>query len=33
MLKLALMLDTLYVLIAVTFFAACWAFTKACDRL
>jgi len=27
------MLDILYVIIAILFFAASWAFTKACDRL
>jgi len=28
-----MMLDLFYVIIAVVFFAATWAFTKACDRL
>jgi len=27
------MLDIFYVLIGILFFALCWAFTKACDRL
>ncbi|HXF25960.1 MAG TPA: hypothetical protein VN610_01735 [Bryobacteraceae bacterium] len=27
------MLDFFYILIAILFFVACWAFTKACDRL
>jgi hypothetical protein len=27
------MLDLFYIAIATAFFAACWAFTKACDRL
>jgi hypothetical protein len=27
------MLDLFYILIAVLFFLACWAFTRACDRL
>jgi len=27
------MLDVLYVLVAVTFFIACWGFAKACDKL
>ena len=27
------MIDILYILTAVVFFALCWAFTKACDRL
>lgn len=26
-------LDSIYILIAVFFFALCWLFTKACDRL
>jgi len=28
-----LMIDLLYVLLALLFFLACWSFTKACDRL
>ena len=27
------MLDLIYVLIGIVLFVACWAFTKACDRL
>ncbi len=27
------MADFFYVLVALAFFVACWAFTKACDRL
>lgn len=27
------MLDLFYIVIALLFFAACWAFTKVCDRL
>jgi len=27
------MLDLAYILIAALFFAGCWVFTKACDRL
>jgi hypothetical protein len=27
------MLDSLYILIGVLFFGACWAFARACDRL
>jgi len=28
-----LMLDIFYVVVAILFFAASWAFTKACDKL
>jgi len=27
------MLDLFYIAVALVFFAACWAFTRACDRL
>jgi hypothetical protein len=27
------MLDAFYLLLALVFFAGCWVFTKACDRL
>jgi len=27
------MLDAFYILIAIAFFALCWAFAKACERL
>jgi hypothetical protein len=31
--KLGLMLDIFYVIVAILFFAVTWAFTKACDKL
>ena len=32
-LRLKIMLDLIYVVIGILLFAACWASTKACDRL
>jgi hypothetical protein len=31
--EIAMLLDILYVVIALAFFVVCWLFTKACDHL